>query len=227
MSDVECSKCGAVLPARRKLKNFCSYACRGQLKALQATSEPSGLTGAKNTKQNKVLQSLKRGSRVGYSFARINSCTYRLDTPNKRGVGWLSEVAWAGGARLRWVARLGNRASDPLPLDQAKRAAVALMRERGKVEPRDWIAELNQIAANEVDRAALVLERKQWPLDLMGGMASGSWPLDNGDRNAVLRVELEATSSRGEALSGHDYPLTYDANGFVALPACLDRRKPT
>ena len=61
-----------------------------------------------------------------------------------------------------------------------------------KLEPRDWIAELNQIAANEVDRAALVQERKRWPLDLMGGMASGSWPLDNGDRNAVLRRDKKS-----------------------------------
>jgi hypothetical protein len=28
------------------------------------------------------------------------------------------------------------------------------------------------------------------------------------------------------ALQGDDYPLTYDADGDVELPACLDRRKP-
>ena len=28
------------------------------------------------------------------------------------------------------------------------------------------------------------------------------------------------------ALRGDDYPLEYDSNGFVELPACLDRRKP-
>ena len=64
---------------------------------------------------------------------------------------------------------MGNWASEPLPLKEAKRAAVALLRERGKVEPRDWIADLNKIAATEIDRVALAKKRKQWPCDLVGG----------------------------------------------------------
>ena len=36
---------------------------------------------------------------------------------------------------------------------------------RKKTEPRDWIRELNQAAANEVDRG----ERKYWPVNLLGG----------------------------------------------------------
>jgi hypothetical protein len=192
MSETTCARCGHELPAKRKLKTFCSYACRGQLRALKATERPSGLRGSKNTLQNKALQSLKRQSRVGFSFTKINSCTYRLDTPNKRGVGWLKEVAWSGGSRQRWIARIGDRGTDPLPLEEAKLAAVTMMRERMKVEPRDWISELNQIAANEVERAALVPVRRQWPLDVMGGTAAGSWPLDPGERNAILSDELES-----------------------------------
>ena len=87
------------------------------------------------------------------TFAKVNSCTYRVGTRNKRAAGWLMEVAWPGGSRQRWVARVGDRASEPLSLEEAKQAAIAFLRERGKVKPRDFIAELNQIAANEVDGA--------------------------------------------------------------------------
>jgi hypothetical protein len=77
------------------------------------------------------------------------------------------EVCWPG-ARQRFVARVGNRVSEPLPLDVAKRAAVAMFRGREKAEPRDWIAYLNRIASAEVDRAGMMQERKQWPRDLVG-----------------------------------------------------------
>jgi hypothetical protein len=53
---------------------------------------------------------------------------------------------------------VGNRASEPLPLDEVKRAAVAILRKRRETEPRDWIAELNKIAAAEFDRVALAME---------------------------------------------------------------------
>jgi hypothetical protein len=135
----------------------------------EATDHRTGLIGSKNTKQRKALQAVKRQSLSGYSFAKINSCTIRLDLPNKRGAGWLMEVAWPGGSRQRWVARVGDRASEPLPLDAAKQAAIAFLRERGKAEPRDLIAELDQVAANEVDGAVLQRERRKWPLNIMGG----------------------------------------------------------
>src|SRR5678809_1003372 len=91
--------CSNPLLPGRKLEDFCTYACQGQFRALQATSGPSGLIGAKNAKQNKALQSLKRQSVGRFSFARINSCTYRLDRPGKLGAGCLMEVGWPGGAR--------------------------------------------------------------------------------------------------------------------------------
>jgi hypothetical protein len=103
------------------------------------------------------------------TFAKVNSCTYRVGTRNKRAAGWLMEVAWLGGSRQRWVARVCDQATDPLPLEEAKQAAIAFLQEKGKVKPRDFIAELNQIAANEVDRAVLQRERRKWPLNLMGG----------------------------------------------------------
>ena len=103
------------------------------------------------------------------TFSKVNSCTYRVGTRDKRAAGWLMEVAWPGGSRQRWVARVGDRASESLSLEEAKQAAIAFLRDRGKVEPRDFIAELNQTAANEVDRAVLQRERRKWPLNIMGG----------------------------------------------------------
>ena len=91
--------CGNPLLPGRKLEDFCTYSCRGQFKALEATQVPSGLVGAKNTKQNKVLRSLRRQSVGRFSFARINSCTYRLDRPGKLGAGWLMEVGMARGRK--------------------------------------------------------------------------------------------------------------------------------
>jgi len=94
----------------------------------------SGLSGSKNTKRNKALRTLQKQSRGDFTFHRINSVTCRIDRPGKRDVGWLMEVAWRGVARQRWVARVGNRASEQLPLGEAKKAAVTLLRERGKTE---------------------------------------------------------------------------------------------
>jgi hypothetical protein len=208
-----CEQCGSPLPARRKLKTFCSYACRGQHNALKAISGPSGLIGAKNTKQNKALLRLKRQSVGRFSFARINSCTYRLDRPGKTGAAWLMEVSWPG-ARQRWVARVGNRASEPLPLDMAKRAAVAMLRELGKVEPRNWIADLNRIAAAEVDRAAMMQERKQWPRDLVGAESrAGSMDVNGNLRDAILDAELLALPPNAEPSSGNGCRLEFYDDG--------------
>jgi hypothetical protein len=54
---------------------------------------------------------------------QLSRATHRQ--PLKNGVGWLMEVAWPGGARQRWVARVGDRGSEPLPLEEAKKAAPA------------------------------------------------------------------------------------------------------
>src|SRR6187549_1215712 len=119
-----CAKCGKALPTARRLKSFCSYACRGQYTAQEATGHRSGLVCSKNTKQNKALLSLKRQSVGAITFAKINAVTIRVDHPRKNGAGWLMEVGWPGGVRRRWVARVGDTRSEPLPLDAAKQAAV-------------------------------------------------------------------------------------------------------
>jgi hypothetical protein len=126
------------------------------------------------------------------------------------------EVAWPASLSKRWVARVGDRASKPLALDAAKRTAVAMLREKGKAEPRDWIAELNQIAANEAGRAALAQEQKQWPLDLMGGgKRPGSMQIDGELRDAILHAELSRHDQElAEPLQGDDWPLEYDSGAI-------------
>jgi hypothetical protein len=47
-------------------------------------------------------------------------------------------------------------------------------------------------------------------------------PLDGPQR--LPRPILILTALRREPLHGDDYPLTYDADGYPELPACLDRR---
>jgi hypothetical protein len=215
--------CGNPLLPGRRLKSFCSYACRGQFKALEATGHRTGLKCSKNTKQNKALQTLKRQSVAGFSFAKINSCTYRLDRPNKLGAGWLME-AWPGDAQQRWVARVGNRTSEPLTLAEAKRTAVAMLRERGKVEPRDWIADLNKIAAAEIDRVALAKDRQQWPCDVLGTSCHGSMQINVKLRDAILDAELLAMPST-EPLSGDGFQLEFGDDGYPKLPQCLLKTK--
>src|SRR5262245_6956651 len=119
---------------------------------VEAIRGHTGLKGSKNTKQNKALQTLKRQSVAGFSLAWINVCTYRLDRPSELGVGWLMEVAHRASEHELWVARIGQRASQTLTLADAKQAAAAILRERGrKAQHRDWIPDLNKILAAEID----------------------------------------------------------------------------
>ena len=135
------------------------------------------------------------------------------------------EVGWPGGARQRWIARVGNRESEPLPLAEAKRAAVAMLRERKETEPRDWIAELNKIAAAEFDRVALLKERKQWPRNLVGAQSRpDSRRLDRKLRDAILDAELLAMPSYAEPLSGDGIRIEFYDDDYPKLPECLRRR---
>lgn len=143
-----CRQCGAPLPARRRLKFHCSYACRGQQKALQAIDQQTGLSSSKNLRQIRALRSAKRLTVAGFAFVAVNDCTYRIDAVNKRGVAWLMATA-----ADRWIARVRNRASPPSSLEQAKQRAVAFLRERDDGELRDWIAELHEIMVVEIERA--------------------------------------------------------------------------
>jgi hypothetical protein len=219
-TDLKCANCGKSLPNARRLKTFCSYACRGQLQVQKATADRSGLVCSKNARQNKALQSLKRQSVGAVTFAKINPITIRMDCSRKKGAGWLMEVAWPAVSRSRWVARVGNGGSEPLTLDTARQAAVSFLRERGSRRQREWSAELNQVAAGEVDRAAQQQERRLWPIDLMNGSRRGFVE----QREAIVEAELATPSEEAPALQASESSLDYCADGYPKLPACLDRR---
>ena len=96
----------------------------------------------------------------------------------------------------------------------------------GRVEPRDWIAELNKIAAAEVHRAWMMQGRKQWPRDLVGGESRpGSMQIDGKLRDAILDAELLAMPSHAEPLSGDGFRLEFYDDGYPKLPECLRRRR--
>jgi hypothetical protein len=61
------------------------------------------------------------------------------------------EVAWPGGTRTRWIARVGNRASELGSLADAEAAASVMVRTRDEGKPQDWLAELNRIAVAEIE----------------------------------------------------------------------------
>jgi hypothetical protein len=98
-----------------------------------------------------------------------------------------------------------------------------MLRERGKVESKVWVAELNEIAANEFDRVALMLDRRRMPRDLLGGSSRGSMQIDRAQRDAILNAEF-AVSIVGDPFSGDAYSIEYHEDGFPKLPAFLDKR---
>ena len=217
-----CANCGKPLRTPRRLKNFCTYACQGQHEVQKAIAAHSGLVCSKNIKQNKALRSLRRRSVGAIVFSKMNDVTIRVDSPRKKAAGWLMEVAWPGVARKRWIVRVGDRSSEPLPLAAAKQTALAFFRQRRKIEPRthhNHIVVLNQIAAYEFDHAAIERDRRRWPIDLMNGRRRGFVE----QRAAIIEAEL-ATSTEGRSrLQSADFPLDYYADGYPRLPECLRR----
>jgi hypothetical protein len=182
-----CKNCGVSLPARRPLKTFCNYACRGQFKAREAANYRTGKIGGRTDNKNNALHDLKMASRGQLTFERINSVTIRVDSRNKRSIAWLMEVAWPGGARQRWVARVGRSASEPMTLDTAKREVDLMLRDRARGESP---ADLDLIAAYEVDRAERRKAIKRPPTDLMGAKTWRHTPIDSALRKAILEAEV-------------------------------------
>ena len=102
-----------------------------------------------------------------------------------------------------------------LPLDAAKQAAVVLLREKEKRRAKpNHIDELNQIAANEVDRAIIQRARKHWPIDLMNGRCGGFVE----EREAIIEAELAMPYEDGPTLEGDDIQLDYYPDGYPQLP---------
>jgi hypothetical protein len=222
----KCLHCGSRLKEPRKLKDFCSYSCRGRhsVKALDGPKYEGAYLGSKNTKKTKALRRLKTASREGIAFERINPFTIRLDQPHKRAVGWMMEVSCVPGKR-RWVAWVGNHRSEPLTLEQAKEAARGFLTTKSKAEPRDFIQEHNQLAANEVDRAYWAEENRKWPLDLMEGQRQKpSMTIDRNLRQAILDTERVVIDEKPTgALRNTPADLEHFEDGYPKLPDCLRR----
>jgi len=79
----------------------------------------------------------------------------------------------------------------------AKAAVSAMIRARDLGPQRDFISELNVIAASEADR---------------------------GDVAPVAEVHSDESHHHGQPLSGDDYSISFDSDGYPLLPECLNRR---
>jgi ribosomal protein L44E len=194
MTDVveTCKQCGAPLKPKRKLKQWCSYACRGQYTFRNDKTYRGARSRFKKLKRNKGLQCDNYGGMGKIGFVPINAVTKRIDTTKKQGAGWLIEVGWVGN-RIRWVARVGPYASEPLSLEDAKDAAVDMLKGGflNKSPLDDPIDHLNRLAA--ADLAA-----------------------------AVVTADPEiAPPIQAEAIQGDAYELEYYEDGYPNLPECL------
>jgi hypothetical protein len=99
--------------------------------------------------------------------------------------------------------------------------------ETGSYRPTDWIEELNQAAAHEIDQAYWTREKCNWPIDLMGGqrnrIKSPKLAVDLKVCRTVLNTErLLKDEAPGRPANATD--LEFYEDRFPKLPACLDRR---
>lgn len=213
----KCLQCGKPLPERRKLKDFCSYSCRGQnaVEALDGVEYQTALVGSKNTRITKALQRKK----TRFQVEKVNARTWRVSSHTRKGLAWLMGI----GCGL-WIARRGDRRSEPLEFSQARAEALAMASDpkRG-TEVADPIRELNQATAEALDRDAINRQRRKWPVDLMGGNCRGA--VDPKLRQSILDTERVLTDEPLPAVTASDYPLLNYPDGYPKLPACLDRRR--
>jgi hypothetical protein len=213
-----CKHCGAALPSPRRLKFFCSYAHRAAHGMAARIPGPSGLVGSKNTKRNKALQAFKRLSRDGHAFVAVNAVTHRIDGRSKHGVGWLMQQ------QAGWVARVGNRASDPLPFEAAKHAALTMLRDRNKgIAVVDPIHALNLAAAAEVDCVSAVMRIND---DDQTFRVTVKWGGEQQQFDRSINPEDDAT----DVLSGWGFRGLFAlswANGSVATFIDTESRKPS
>jgi hypothetical protein len=99
-----------------------------------------------------------------------------------RALGYVMEI-WPG----RWVATVRNVIGLPSSLTATKQAAIGLYRSRKSGEDGDqWIRELNQTVANEIDPAYRTKEKRKWPVDLME--ASGTAARSPSSRSIAICV---------------------------------------
>jgi hypothetical protein len=137
----------------------------------------------------------------------------------------------------KWMARVNERCSEPLPLHAAKNAAVSLYRSKDKGEPRDWIDHLNKVVVRLLEeRLCPALDAKslrQPIVDLVGS--------DRDQVDHIVSVECHDDTALLVQRPVPSALLVYAAepNPYLAqiekvpsavmpdIPAFLDRRKHT
>ena len=138
-----------------------------------------------------------------------------------KALGYLMKV---GGSL--WIACVGERRSDPLPLFKAKDAARRMDRERDfGTDVSDPVHALNLATAADLDGGNQIVTM---PIDVMGGQNRRRGIIAPEIREAVLATEIGfiAVADEGAAqpLQGDHYPLEFYEDGYPKLPAFLDRR---
>jgi hypothetical protein len=143
-----------------------------------------------------------------------------------RRLGYVMEIADG-----RWIARVRNRRSDPLPLGAAKEAAIELYRSRHEGQPRDWIHELNNLVARFENKATgpkrdtRALRRPV--VDLAGITLERLAHIVAVECNDDATLRSLETSFLRLVHSHHDEPISIqtDKNDYPELPAFMDRRE--
>jgi hypothetical protein len=100
--------CGNLLQPGRRLKNFCTYACRGQFKALEATGHRTGLKCSKKPSRKGVTD-LKTA--VCRWFQLLQNKLLHLSARSLEQVGcWLAD---GGGLARRLKAAMACQNRQP------------------------------------------------------------------------------------------------------------------
>jgi len=104
--------------------------------------------------------------------------------------------------------------------------------ETGCCSPANWIGKLNQAAANEADWAYWTSEKRNWPVDLMGGVRLSvrrpAFTVEAELRRTIIETEwlLKDEQPSSHLFLGEDIQLEYYEDGCPMLPTCLARRPP-
>ena len=110
------------------------------------------------------------------------------------------------------------------------RSGVFSSIETGGYSSTDWMEKLNQAVGKEIEQANWTSEKRNWPVDLMGGarlsVRRSSFTIETKLRQTIIETEwlLKEDEPISHALLGDDFQLEYDEHGYPKLPRCLDQR---
>ena len=124
--------------------------------------------------QNDPPQAIEKSSVLGakkrppnpsrFSFEKVNEVTWKLTNGGdhqRPGLSWLlggyrtlKAIAWVVQVEGKWLARCKDQTSNPMPLNEAKAAAMAMAKgATGDYVVTNPISHLNEIAARPLDAA--------------------------------------------------------------------------